>query len=171
MDIKNLVQSNKYKVILISLAALAVLFLTFAAGMRVGFHKATFSYQWGENYHKNFTGPRGGMLRGMFRDFEGKDFIDSHGASGQILNINPSTDSGQAEMVIKGQDGVEKIIVFKEDVAVSRFRETIKPSELNVDDYITVIGSPMTDGKVEAKFIRILSASSTFPMMNMMNWK
>lgn len=160
MDLKNLVQSKNYKIIMISLASLAVIFLTFTAGMSIGFHKARFSYQWGENYHKNFTGPRGGMFRGMLGDFGGKDFIDSHGASGQILKIDGS------ELIIKGQDGVEKIIVVKEDVAVLHLRETVKPSELKVDDYITVIGSPTSDGKIEAKFIRVLPAPGVFKVMN-----
>lgn len=166
MDLKNLVQSKNYKIIVISLASLAVIFLTFTAGMSIGFHKARFSYQWGENYHKNFTGPRGGMFRGMLGDFGGKDFIDAHGASGQILKIDPSIGSGQAELVIKGQDGVEKIIVVEEDVTVLHLRETVKPSELKVDDYITVIGSPTSDGKIEAKFIRVLPAPGVFKVMN-----
>lgn len=160
MDLKHLVQSKNYKIIVISLASLAVIFLTFTAGMSIGFHKAKFSYQWGENYHKNFTGPRGGMFRGMLGDFGGKDFIDAHGASGQILKIDGS------ELVIKGQDGVEKIIVVKEDIAVLHLRETVKPSELKVDDYITVIGSPTSDGKIEAKFIRVLPAPGVFKVMN-----
>ncbi len=96
------------------------------------------------------------MLRGAFRDFGGKDFIDSHGAAGQILKIDPSTSSGQAELVIKGQDGVEKIIIIKEDTSITRFREAIKLSDLKINDSIAMIGSPTGDGKIEAKFIRIL---------------
>ncbi len=154
-DFKKLIQSKGYKVAAVFLAVILALFLTFSVGMRVGFYKARFSYEWGENYHKNFAGPHSGMLRGVFRDFGGKDFIDSHGAAGQILKIDPLTSSGQKELVIKGRDGIEKIIVVKEDAAVARFRETVKPSELKVDDYITVIGSPTSDGKIEAKFIRV----------------
>jgi len=156
MDLKNIIQSKAYKIVAISLAAILVLFLTFSAGMRVGFYKAKFSYQWGENYHKNFAGPRNGMLRGAFKDFGGKDLIDSHGAAGQILKIDPSTGSGQAELVIQGQDGVEKIIVVKDGTAVRRLRETAELSELKVNDYITVIGSPTDVGKIEAKFIRVM---------------
>lgn len=156
MDLKNIIQSRTYKIAAISLAAIFALFLTFSAGMRVGFYKAKFSYQWGENYHNNFGGPRGGMLRGAFRDFGGKDFIDSHGAAGKILKIDPSTNSGQAEVIIKGQDGMEKIIVIKEDTSIVRLRESIKVSDLKVDEAITVIGSPNKQGKIEAKFIRVL---------------
>ncbi|MDO8743104.1 MAG: hypothetical protein Q7J30_00900, partial [Candidatus Azambacteria bacterium] len=79
-----------------------------------------------------------------------------HGAAGQILKIDPSTSSGQAELVIKGQDGVEKIIIIKEDTSIARFRETIKLSDLKINDSIATIGSPTGDGKIEAKFIRIL---------------
>lgn len=150
IDFKNLVKSRIYKIIAITIAVILVLFLVFSAGMRVGFYKARFSYQWGENYHKNFSGPRGGMLRGAFRDFGGKDFIDSHGSAGQILKIDGT------EVVIKGQDGVEKIIIIKEDTSIVRLREAIKASDLKVGEDITIIGSPTDDGKIEAKFIRVL---------------
>ena len=149
-DFKSFVQSKIYKIIILSLLVFIVLFLVFNAGMAVGFRKAKFSYQWGENYYKNFASPRGGMLHGAFRNFEGKDFINSHGAAGQILKINGS------EIVIKGQDGVEKIIIIKEDTSIVRFREAIKVSDLKVDEFITIIGSPTDDGKIEAKFIRVL---------------
>ena len=153
VDFKSFVQAKTYKIIILFLVGIAVIFLAFNAGMAVGFRKAKFSYQWGENYHNNFTGPRGGMLRGAFRDFGGKDFIDSHGAAGQILKINDS------EVVIKGQDGVEKIIIIKEDASIVRFRKAIKVSDLKVDEAIIIIGSPTSDGKIEAKFIRVLPES------------
>ena len=150
MDFKNIIQSKAYKIAAISLAAILVLFLTFSAGMRVGFYKARFSYQWGENYHKNFAGPRNGMLRGAFKDFGGKDLIDSHGAAGQILKIDGPT------LVIKGRDNVEKIVVVKEDTVIRRFAETIKLDDLKVDSNIVVIGEPNGQGQIEAKFIRTM---------------
>ena len=150
MDFKNIIQSKAYKIAAISLAAILVLFLTFSAGMRVGFYKARFSYQWSENYHKNFAGPRNGMLRGAFKDFGGKDLIDSHGAAGQILKIDGPT------LVIKGRDNVEKIVVVKEDTVIRRFAETIKLDDLKVDSNIVVIGEPNGQGQIEAKFIRTM---------------
>jgi hypothetical protein len=47
-------------------------------------------------------------------------------------------------------------VVIKEDTAIMRFRETIKPSDLKVDDSIVVIGEPNDAGQIEAKFIRVM---------------
>ena len=146
MKLKEIIKSKLYLVIAISLAAIVILFLIFGAGMYVGYHKARFSYQWAENYHKNFAGPRGGF----FSDFGGKDLIDSHGVSGQIMKIDGST------LVIKGRDNVEKIVVIKDDTTIERFREIIKSSDLKVDDFIVVIGEPNNPGQIEAKFLRIM---------------
>ncbi len=160
MDIKEIIKSKPYMITALSLAVIAVLVLIFGGGMYMGYRKARFSYQWGENYHMNFGGPRGGM-GGMMRDFGGKDFIDSHGASGQIIKIDSST------IIIKGQDGIEKSILVKDDTTIRRFRETIKLTDLKVGDYIVIIGAPNNGGQIEAKFLRAMPmmASSSVPMM------
>jgi hypothetical protein len=146
MELKEIIKSRLYIVIILSLAAIVVLILTFGAGMYVGFHKARFSYQWGENYHKNFGGPRGGL----FRDFGGKDLIDANGVAGQIMKIDGST------LVIKGRDNVEKIVVVKNDATIKRLNEILKLNDLKIDDLIVVIGEPNNNGQIEAKFLRIM---------------
>jgi len=157
MDIKEIIKSKPYIIAALTLAAIAIIVLIFGAGMYIGFRKARFSYQWGENYHMNFGSQRGGMMR----DFGGKDLIDSHGASGQIIKIDGST------VIVKGQDGIEKSVLVKDDTAIRRFREAIKLTDLKVNDYIVVIGSPNDSGQIEAKFLRIMpaSASSSMPVM------
>lgn len=150
MDFNKLFQSKTFKIVLGCLGGLIVLLLVFQAGMMVGFKKANFSYRWGENYHQNFAGPRGGFFNGMIRDFSDRDFIGAHGVFGQIIKIDNST------LVIKGQDNVEKIVLVKEDAVIDRFRETVKVSDLKVDDYITIIGEPNEQGQIEAKLIRIM---------------
>ncbi len=159
MDLKDFIKSKPYLAIALLVAVIAVLFLTFSAGMFVGFHKARFSYQWGENYHKNFGGPQGGFLEG----FRGKDLIDANGVAGQIMKIDNST------LVIRGRDDVEKIVAIKNDSVIKRFNETVKLSDLKIDDLIVVIGEPNNSGQIEAKFIRVLPApaTSTIPVMPM----
>ncbi len=146
MELKQLIQSKPYVALVLLLAAIAIIFLIFGIGMYVGYHKARFSYQWGENYHKNFGGPRGGF----FRDFGGKDLIDANGIAGQVIKVDGQT------LVIKGRDNVEKIILVKEDTVIRRFTETIKLGDLKVDDNIVAIGEPNDQGQIEAKFIRTL---------------
>lgn len=150
MNFVNFLKSKLFKGIILGITILVVLLIfglsIFKLGMLVGFKKARFSYKWGENYHRNFAGPRGGF----FSDSFGKDFIEAYGTFGQIIKIDGSI------LVVKGRDNVEKIVLVKDSTAIRRLRETIKPSDLKVDDYIMVIGEPNDRGQIEAKFIRVI---------------
>lgn len=166
--VNKIFQSKKLRVTLIAIGTLIILLVVFQVGMAVGFRKASFSYSWAENYHRNFAGPREGFLG----NFMGRDFIDAHGVFGSIIKIDGST------LVIKGANNVEKTILLKDDTTIERLRETIKLSDLKVDDNIVVIGSPNDSGQIVAELIRVMpasppsSASTTpqefFPMMRMM---
>ena len=159
-------QKDILKWIIIGLAGFAVVSLIFSAGMFVGGMKAKFSYRWAESYHENFAGPRGGFL-GDWRSFPGRDFIEGHGAFGEIIQINDSS------LVVKGRGDIEKVIITTKDTTIQKGRETIKKEELKVGDQIVIIGSPNEEGQIEAKLIRvfdgelrgspILLKSSRFP--------
>ncbi|MFA5050878.1 MAG: hypothetical protein WC499_02060 [Patescibacteria group bacterium] len=151
MDCNKFFQSKSFQIITWSIAAIILFLLIFNLGMIVGFRKANFSYKWGENYHQNFAGPQGGF----FRDFGGRDFIEPHGVFGQIIKIEDST------IIIKSPDNVEKTVIIKDDTVIERFRETIKLTDLKIDDQIVVIGEPNTSGQIEAKFIRIMPGPRT----------
>jgi len=146
MDIKKFFQTNSFKIIIAVIAGLIVILLILSLGMFIGYRKARFSYRWGENYHQNFGGPRGGF----FQDFSGRDFIESHGIFGQIIKID------SASLAIKGRDGAEKIIMLKANTAIRSGREEIKPGDLKVNDYVTVIGDPNDAGQIEANLIRVM---------------
>jgi hypothetical protein len=146
MDFVKIFKSKTFKIVLSAIAGLIIVLLILALGMFIGYRKANFSYRWGENYHKNFGGPRGGF----FQDFSGRDFIEGHGTFGQIIKIDGQT------LVTKGQDGVEKIILIKDDTAIKRSREDIKLADLKINDYIVTIGEPNDAGQIEAKLIRIM---------------
>ncbi len=135
-----------FKRIFFGIAGLIILLLVFGLGMAVGFKKANFSYQWGENYHRNFGGPRGGF----FQDFAGRDFVGSNGVFGQIIKIE------LPNLIVGGNNNTEKIIILKTDTVIRRLNETISPNDLKTDDYVTIIGSPNDAGQIEAKLIRIM---------------
>ncbi len=149
MNISKILQSKKFKWLICGIAAFIVLLFVFKLGMVVGFRKADFSYKWGENYHRNFGGPRAGFFNNFSRDFMARDFIDAHGVFGQIIKIDGAT------LVIKGGGNVEKIVLVEENTIINRFRDAINISDLKVDDYITVVGEPNASGQIEAKLIRI----------------
>jgi hypothetical protein len=146
MDLKSLPQSKALVYILIVIGAVIILLLVFKGGEVVGFRKAGFSYRWGENYYRNFAGPRP-MLP---MDRGGRDFLMSHGTSGSIIKITDST------LVVQGRDNAEKAILLGKDTIIKRLRDTISASDLKVGDYVVIIGSPNDAGQIEAKLVRVM---------------
>ena len=146
MDYNKIFQSKAFKIVLIIVVLLIFLLLGFQLGLMVGFKKASFSYQWGDNYHSNFAGPRNGFGSPFGRN----DFMDAHGVIGQIVKIDPST------IIIKDHDNLEKIVLVNNKTTINRFRENIKLSDLKVDDIVVVIGDPNNSGQIAAKLIRLL---------------
>jgi len=151
------IKTKPIKIALCSIAGLIVLLLVFGAGIEVGFHKADHSFRWGENYHKNFGGPREGFMRGGPKGLGQEDFIDAHGTVGQVIKIEGQT------LIIKGRDGVEKTVLLKGGDEIRKGRETVAPADLKVDDMVVVIGEPNDAGQIEAKFIRLMPTPPNQP--------
>lgn len=137
---------KKINVAIAVLFGLGLLCGAFSIGMTVGFHKARFSYDWGEQYDMNFGGPH----HGIFGFREGPQFMDAHGTFGQIIKID-STD-----IVVRGRDNIEKVILVDDDTLIQRMRETIQLSDLHTNDIVTIIGEPNEQGQISAKFIRLM---------------
>ena len=151
-------KSKKVAVLIAVLFGFALLVGTFSVGVAVGYRKAKFSYAWGENYHRNFGGPRGGFLRNFSQDFMGKDFIGAHGTFGQIIEVK------DFELVVRGKDNVEKIIIINKDADIRHFQDTIQAENLKVNELIVAIGEPNDQGQIEAKFIRVMPSPSDSPV-------
>ncbi len=145
MDIRSLITSKPYTILLSSVGVLLLLLLVFKAGEIVGYRKATFSYRWAENYHRNFGGPRGGLLHPE----EERGFINSHGITGSIIKIDGPT------IIIKGQGDREQTVHTTSTITIRRGRDPLTLTDLHVDDHIVIVGDPNTDGQIEAKFIRV----------------
>ncbi|HTL39491.1 MAG TPA: hypothetical protein VL306_01640 [Methylomirabilota bacterium] len=141
---------KRIKWALVGLGGLIILLLAFQFGMFVGFHKARFSYAWGDNYHRNFGGPQGGFLR----DFSGKDFINGHGITGTVAKVETNT------LVIKAQDGAEKTVNVTDQTTIRQGSQTIKISDLKPDERVVIIGTPKDDGTITAEIIRLFDAAS-----------
>lgn len=157
MNDKNFFQSKNFRKILYGVGIAIAVLVVFQAGMFVGYRKAAFSYRWGDNYHRAF-GERGehmmgGRMMGFFGD---RDFTNSSGAVGKIVKIN------LPELVIENKDGIEKSILITDDSIVKRFRETVKPEDIKIGDFVVVIGAPNDNAQVEAKIIRIMPNPENF---------
>ena len=150
-----LLKSKVFKWSLVVLGELVVLALVFGMGVKVGVWKARFSYQWGENYQKNFVGPHRGMMQNFFRD---RGFMGGHGIAGSIIARDA------VALTLKSIDGVERFIVLKSDTAIMRFREAIRPEDLQVGDQVVVLGRPNDAGQIEAKLIRVMPYPMPFQM-------
>ncbi len=149
MNINQTFQSKTFKTVLATIGIIIILLIVFKAGIFVGYKKAKFSYSWGENYHRNFAGPREGFFGNFRHGFGDKDFINAHGTFGSIIKMDGST------LIIKGRDDIEKTVLVSNATAINLRHESIKLSDLKIDDEVVIIGSPNEQGQIEAKLIRI----------------
>ena len=147
MEINKFWQSKIFLTATWIIGAIIILLCVFQVGVMVGARKAGFSYRWGENYHRNFAGPQGGFPLPGLGD---RDFIESNGMIGQIIKLDTNS------LVVKGRDNMERIILVNEQTTILRFKDTVKYTDLKIDDFIVVIGEPNVAGQIEAKFIRIM---------------
>ena len=150
MEISKIFQSKPFQITLLTIGALIILLVVFVAGTFAGYHKSKFSCRWDEHYMQNFIGPHKGPMKEFGKEFTGGEFMNAHGVSGTIIKLDGDT------FVLKGTDGVEKIILLTAKTVINRFRETINSTDLQVDDNMVIIGSPNDAGQIEAKLIRIL---------------
>lgn len=138
-------KTSKVKYIIVAFCFIIAMLLVFKVGKLVGERRARFSYAWAENYQRNFAGPRGGFMRDMM----GRDYINSHGIFGTILQIDGNT------LVLKGQDDKELTVVTDTNTVIKRGVANILVGDLKVDGRVTIIGQPDNQGQIVAKLIRV----------------
>ncbi|MEI8174754.1 MAG: hypothetical protein WCG28_02265 [bacterium] len=139
--------------ILYGIGIIIVLTLIFSIGVSVGFHKASFGRAWGDNYERNF-----GMMPS--RQGFGKDnFPNSHGAIGKIIKIELPT------IIVQDKDNTEKVILIKNDTEIQKMKTNIQTTDLSINDFIVVIGTPDSQGQIEAKFIRVMPLGMPLPVV------
>lgn len=141
-----LLSSKKFWIVIGILLGLASLLLVFQAGMSIGERKAAFACRWADNYQRNFAGPK----KGFMSRFPNPEIIESHGAFGRVLRVDPSS------LVIKRPDGIERIVDVSTDTEILRTRFRINLSDVQTDEEAVVIGRPTEDGRIRAGLIRIL---------------
>ncbi|MCX6721514.1 MAG: hypothetical protein NT026_02875 [Candidatus Staskawiczbacteria bacterium] len=151
---KDILQSKTFKAVILGIGGLIILAFVFGLGVFVGTKKADFSFQWADEYHRNFGGPQGGF----FGDLMGteNELPNSNGCFGQIIKIVPSTKSGQDTLTVRDIDNTEKVVLIDSKTVIILQKKNIKLSDLKVDDNIICIGSPNSLGQIEAKLIRVM---------------
>lgn len=172
--VKNFFASKSYRWILWVFAELLILAVVFALGIRVGLHKAKYSYQWGANYERNFLGhPNGPMGPGMppmglepgmppmgpggpmdfFRE-RGSDFRNAHGLVGSIISIADN------KIVVRDNNGKENTVAVTDKTIIKSGRDDIKINDLKTDERIVIMGKPDDSGVINAELIRVFNNNS-----------
>ncbi|MFZ1654827.1 MAG: DUF5666 domain-containing protein [Candidatus Moraniibacteriota bacterium] len=123
---------------------------SFAIGFSAGLHKARFSYRFGENYERNFIGPKHPeMMESMFRKMEGNSFRSGHGVVGEVLSIVDRT------IAVRGPEGQENSIEVTDSTVYHKRGDRVNLEALSVGDRVAVLGKPSDDGTVTADLIRV----------------
>lgn len=147
MDLKNIHESKTVRDIIIAIGILIVVLGILGVGINIGERKARFAGEYGENYQRNFLGPRAGMMGGGYLPGV---MPGGHGAIGNILSIN------LPQIIISGPDNLEKTIIVGTTTSVRLFQENIQSSQLKVGDSVVIIGNPNESGQIEARLIRVM---------------
>jgi hypothetical protein len=158
---KEIIKSKGFKIAAIAVGAFIIVLIIFGSGVAVGLHKARFSYKFGENYERNFTGPGMGgpggpmgMMREGFRNFEGRDFRNAHGLAGTIVSI---TDNN---IIIKDKDNKENTVAVSDKTIIKSGRNDIKIGDLKNDEQVVVMGKPGDNGVINADLIRVFNGNN-----------
>lgn len=160
---EKILKSKGFKIAAIFTGSIALALIIFMAGVNVGFHKARFSFEFGENYERNFMGPRRdkgvpmrpdgpmGMMREKVKDFGGSDFRNPHGVSGTIISISENS------LLIKDKNNKESTVSVNDKTIIKSGRDDIMIGDLKTEEQIVVIGKPGDDGVINADLIRIFN--------------
>lgn len=151
MNIKNFIQSESFRGILIGLGIAIIILVIFQVGVSVGFRKATFGHHLGDNFERNFKNPKEENF-GFRGGPGGMSMPSGYGAVGKIVSI------ALPLVVVAGPDNLEKTLVINEDTEIREFRNAITKDKLQVGNYVIVLGAPNDLGQIEAKLIRLAPA-------------
>jgi hypothetical protein len=156
---KNFIEAKISKKMLYVIAAFVLALLVFQTGMFVGYHRARFAQQFGDNYERTFGMHRGGFPDGKGNMLFGGELTNAHGSVGKIVSIALPT------LVIADRDGVEKVILLTESTDIRHFRDALSADKLQVGDIVVVLGAPNEQAQIEAKLIRLLPPPPDMPVV------
>jgi len=162
-------KSKSLRIALIVIGETLLIFLVFAIGVAIGLKKAKFSYNFGENYERNFIGPKmrnekrdnkPGMLptrppQGFMNEIEGRDFRNAHGLAGTVISI-----SSENTIVVKDRDDKESIVAINDKTLIKSRQESLEITDLKTGDELIVMGTPNNEGIIRATLIRVFNFAS-----------
>lgn len=138
-EVKKFCASKSVRLLLALIIILALLLITFQAGVLVGLHRAEFSRNLGDNYYRMFGDRHLGGPRPL-----------GYGVTGKVLSVGTST------LVVAAPDNTERIVRLAPGTFVRRLGEGATTTDIRVNDSVIVIGTPDPSGEITAKLIRLL---------------
>jgi hypothetical protein len=147
MKLEDIHQSKIVREIVIGIGVIILVLCILFVGINIGEHRARFAGQFGDNFERNFLGPRDGMMGG---GYFGGMMPGGHGAIGEIISLN------LPQLIVTGPDNLEKTVLISTSTIIRQFQTNIQSSELKVGDFVVVLGNPNENGQIEAKLIRVM---------------
>jgi hypothetical protein len=150
---KEFVKSQTFKIAAGIVGVVLIALISFGLGIGVGLRKARFSYQWGENYERNFMpAPPDGPSK-IFNGFQGQDFRNAHGLAGTVISISGNN------LVVKENNGNENTISVGDKTIIKNRNGNLNLSNIDQGDQVVVMGSPGDNGVINADLIRVFNSN------------
>lgn len=147
MQIHNFFNSRAFQITTWVVAGLILLSLVFHAGVRVGFSKASHSFE--RRGNPSFT-PVGGRMREASPFMERGELGETHGVFGAIV-------SGEGDLyTIKDRNSESRLVLVGTTTPIMRGPERVERSALVPGEVVAVIGDTNDAGQVVARMIRIM---------------
>ena len=149
VDFNKIFKSKVFKGVLIGIGALIILLVLIGVALGIDHHRRSFGFD-----RRGFANQMPMMQRGGERQggVSQNFYNDGHGIFGPITKIEGSI------ITIKGPNNLEQTINVDDSTAIRKNQETLKATDLKVDDNITVVGMPDSTGQIVAKLIRVMPA-------------
>jgi hypothetical protein len=149
-------KTPKTKTLLWVLCSILVVLIAFGLGIAVGYRRAIFASEFGENYYQNLYGsPFGRPMVGVTN----RGPLTMHGVVGEVIDITSST------LSVKDPMGNEQSVLVVSGTPIREIDNNILMTDIRIGDGVTVIGDPSENGQVEARFIRVFAGTSTMPAL------
>lgn len=134
------------KDVLWTLSVILFMLIIFGLGVMVGYRRAVFSYEFGMN-HDRYAEFGSHPFMGMWPLEPG-----AHGIVGKIKDV------ADRSITIKDSNGHIFSILVSSSTVIRSNQSMIKIENIGIGDMVTIIGEPLDNGQVEARFIRVFAS-------------
>lgn len=154
MQISKISNSKVFQITTWILAVLILVFISFSAGLRVGFDKAA------HNFERRGMSPRymphGSGTPSMF--MERGEFAETKGLSGIVTEITAN------EIIVEDRNGEDRSVAIASSTRIRSGGSDITAADIKKGDMVIVFGETNNNENVVPKLIRVLPKFE--PMLN-----